>query len=338
LAERESNRQQWSDEDFRLSSRAPSKDLSATPAPESRRHLAESRQELAERRQELAERRQELAERRQELAERRPVERFYRSDVTELSPPFSEDFETGRRDQMRSEYPPKSADAQRARATSVNIPRPPRLPQLELDTIEDLAPSRERSEFRMRRSERCEVGERETIRTPPPEGSYTVLPPRSSAVSESLGFKERPSHVPLSSRNAEQAAPLSSRGARIYFAPHLRIQARSWLESGSFSLPGVTSPRHSRALQRALLLSMLHEPGWGELPDGLKQRAGLLFCEGWESSSAAAHPFREIDDLATVLGLACTTESRTQLSYSVAAHLPRDFPRRTTLRPPPHSR
>jgi hypothetical protein len=292
LAEREKNSDRWFSEGRRLSSRVSGQDLSVAPPPESRKQ--------------------------------RQSERF-RSDVTELSPPFSEDFETFRQNRSRSEFPPRSVDPARARSTSVKIPRAPRLPQLELDTIEDLAPPADRAEFRTRQTERPEAGDRETIRTPPPEGHYSDVPPRSA----------RSSERPHSERSAPQAAPLSSRSARLYFAPHLRIQARSWLESGSFSLPGVTSPRHSRALQRALLLSMLHEPGWGELPDGLKQRAALLFCEGWESSAAAAHPFREIDDLATVLGIACTKDARSQLAYSVTAHLPRNLPRRASSRPPP---
>lgn len=125
---------------------------------------------------------------------------------------------------------------------------------------------------------------------------------------------------------------------RVYFAPHVRVQANQWAETGSLSLPGASSPRHARALQRALLLALLHEPGWFGIPHGLRQRAGWLFCEGWESGSTTAHPFREIDDLATVLGLSVTPETRRTLSLAIAGVMPEDYSSRSPSSVPPSGR
>lgn len=135
-------------------------------------------------------------------------------------------------------------------------------------------------------------------------------------------------------RSDRRSSYPSLRAPRVYFAPHVRAQANQWAETGSLSLPGASSPRHARALQRALLLALLHEPGWFGIPVGLRQRAGWLFCDGWESGAGAAHPFREIDDLAMVLGLPVSADTRRMLSLAIAGVMPDDF----SSRPPPSSK
>ncbi len=151
---------------------------------------------------------------------------------------------------------------------------------------------------------------------PPPPLQAAPAPPQAASKGDTRpGLpSERPSAAP----------------PRVYFAPHVRKQAHDWLRTGSLSLPGCPSPRHARALQRALLLAMLHEPGYQALPVGLQQRAGWLFVDGWESSAGASHPFREIDDLASVLGLPVNADSRRGLSMAVGALVPGP----TSSRPP----
>ncbi len=136
---------------------------------------------------------------------------------------------------------------------------------------------------------------------------------------------------------AEVARP-SDAPPRIYFSPHVRRQANDWAETGSLSIPGCSSPRHARALQRALLLALLTEPGWDSLPQGLRQRAGWLFNEGWESNSSEGRAFREIDDLATMLSLDASPQSRATLSRAVLAVIPQGQRSRRTSDLPPSSR
>jgi hypothetical protein len=164
-----------------------------------------------------------------------------------------------------------------------------------------------------------------TIRTPAPYLDSKSSAPSAEAV---VGQSSRPPGIAGPASGAPSRSPLPASAPRVYFAPHLRSQANQWLKTGSLSLPGCSSPRHARALQRALLAALLHEPGWSAMPDGLRQRAGWLFCEGWESGSEKGHAFREIDDLATVLGLPCTPESRRRLSLAISASLPEGPPSR----------
>ncbi|GEM_PF-2453457 len=135
-----------------------------------------------------------------------------------------------------------------------------------------------------------------------------------------------------SSLGPTAAARLTSVRPRVFFAAHLRTQAKDWLKTGSLSLPGCSSPRHARAFQRALLLAMLHEPGWAALPLGLQQRAGWLFCEAWEIESEAGRSGRELDDLLTVLSLPCSAESRNNLMLVVSSIVQEPGPPRTRSR------
>lgn len=131
----------------------------------------------------------------------------------------------------------------------------------------------------------------------------------------------------------QEARQLPSVPPRLYFSPHVRQQANEWSRTGSLSLPGCSSPRHARAVQRALLLALLTEPGWHNLPQGLRQRAGWLFCINWDQSSAQGHPYREVDDLATVLSMPTSEESRELLRGAISAALPPAAVR--ISRPPP---
>jgi hypothetical protein len=219
----------------------------------------------------------------------------------------------------------------RPSSPDVVIPPAPRVPTLNLDTIEAISTSfpGAREKFY---SQPPEDRVAETIRTPAPGSISSFAPPASQSEGE-RGRRERVTSVPPSSFEGPKA-----RRTRLYLAPHLRIQAERWLTTGSLTLPGSSSDRHSRALERALLLAMLHEPGWALLPDGLQQRVQRRFCDGWESSGGLAHPFREIDDLAMVLGFACTRETRAEIAQAINGHLPALFPSGPTSRPPPSFR
>lgn len=160
---------------------------------------------------------------------------------------------------------------------------------------------------------------------PPPIRRYvTGLPSAPLAVHSS---------APIRRVDYQQWDEPPAQPPRLYFSPHVRQQAGEWAATGSLSLPGCSSPRHARAVQRALLLALLTEPGWHNLPQGLRQRAGWLFCLDWDTSPAVGHPFREADDLATVLSMPATEESRGLLRDAVAAVLPA-FAARAS-RPPP---
>lgn len=225
--------------------------------------------------------------------------------------------------------PPSNPESEAPPASSA----PSQRPRVKAADRESLVPSS------------SELDSPETLRTPP-SGMRNASDPSATA---DFSTTRSSSHGPQSLYGVERESrpretlPSGSEAigagreenSGIYFAPHLRIQAGKWLETGSFVLPGVSSERHSRALQRALLLVILHEPGWSALPDGLQQRAVLLFSDGWEASLAAAHPFREIDDLATVLGMACNGTTRSEISHSVRAWLPISSRGRSSSRPPP---
>lgn len=243
----------------------------------------------------------------------------------------------------------------------VKIPKAPRMPrvgmtELDLEPIQPgAADSFSKSIDRAPLGHRSPIGESlvpktlrgshseasfgpETIRTPPPgpgDGNTMLdapeyrrpssLPPEPIQESPS---QERPTSRPPSPSNRRTLPP-----PRIYFSAQVRIQAKKWLDTGSLSLPGCPSPRHARALQRALLLAILHEPGWNALPEGLRQRAGWLFCDGWESSAGASHVFREIDDLSTVLGLPCCPDTRRTLVLAISGVVLQTGPARSSHPP-----
>lgn len=223
----------------------------------------------------------------------------------------------------------------RSSPDDVVIPPAPRVPTLDLDSIEAIHTTTSFSSAKARggpSSQSPEGRAAQTIRTPAPGRTSSFAPPGAQRGGEPERA-DRFTSAPPSSGDSPQ-----SRRTRLYLAPHLRMQADRWLSTGSLSLPGCSSDRHSRALQRALLLAMLHQPGWAMLPEELKQRVQRLFCDGWESSAGVAHPFREIDDLATVLGIACTREARAEIAQAINGHLPATFPRGRTSRPPAGTR
>lgn len=235
---------------------------------------------------------------------------------------------------------------------AVKIPRAPRVPVLDLDSLGPTPPSpRVRSSSAAYEryaystdSEQVQSRESnhpETVRTPPPHLEDDRLKNRRRSSSPPPPMQETPTlEPPPAASRAQRRSSYPTPAPRVYFAPHVRAQANQWAESGSLSLPGCSSPRHARALQRALLLSLLHEPGWYALPQGLQQRAGWLFCDGWESGTDGGHAFREIDDLATVLGLPSGAEARRMLSLAVAGVVPEQLSSRssTSSRPPPARR
>ncbi len=126
---------------------------------------------------------------------------------------------------------------------------------------------------------------------------------------------------------ASRANPLKS---RIEFPSHLRDLAKSWLKTGSLSLPNCSSPRHARAVQRVLLLALLAEPGYSALPLGLKQRVGWLFSPGWESVSQG-ESLGELGDLVTVLGLPAAREVQLEVLEAAQFLIPNPLP---SVRPP----
>jgi hypothetical protein len=221
---------------------------------------------------------------------------------------------------------------------AVRIPRAPRVPELDLEEADEAPPYRPPGSSRPSSmiTEFDGLGPSpsqapETIRTPPP----SLVPRRRRISTPPPAMQE--SVIP-GLPEEEDERRFDSMPPTLYFAPHVRAQANQWAETGSLSLPGCSSPRHARALQRALLLALLHEPGWFGIPQGLRQRAGWLFCDGWESAAGNAHPFREIDDLAAVLGLPCTPESRRMLSTSISRSMPNDFSTRRSPSSRPPSR
>lgn len=231
------------------------------------------------------------------------------------------------------------------RHSGVEIPRAPRVPT-DLGAFQDHTQT-----YPAQRSRRASpasapsippsTGERsdsaypETIRTPPPaDADMPSERPRRQSSTPPPPMQEARTLAPpppdlTGERRSSYPAP------RLYFAPHVRGQANEWARTGSLSLPGCSSPRHARALQRALLLALLHEPGWDAIPQGLRQRAGWLFCEGWESNSKG-HALRELDDLATVLGLSAGADSRRTLSLAISGVFPGPPPARpfSSSKPP----
>ncbi len=220
----------------------------------------------------------------------------------------------------------------------------------------DLSPETKRDELERRASIEDQASpegrgrrtSRDTLRSTIPPPSHSQVTTRSpergpasvrSPVSERDVRSSRPgSLADFDPPSFADVARPSDAPPRIYFSPHVRRQANDWAETGSLSIPGCSSPRHARALQRALLLALLTEPGWDSLPQGLRQRAGWLFNEGWESNSSEGRAFREIDDLATMLSLDASSQSRLTLSRAVAAAIPPGQRSRRTSELPPSSR
>lgn len=104
----------------------------------------------------------------------------------------------------------------------------------------------------------------------------------------------------------------------VLIPPLLRRQAEEWKQTGSLSLPSTVSSRHARALQRALLLSLLQSGEFSLLPEGIAQRAAWMFREGWGEGRKQ----RDADDLCFVLGLAAGPSARSAVIAAAQAHMP----------------
>lgn len=104
----------------------------------------------------------------------------------------------------------------------------------------------------------------------------------------------------------------------IFIPPLLRRQAEEWRRTGSLTLPATVSSRHARALQRALLLSMLQSDGYDFLPEGIAQRAAWMFREGWGEGRKQ----RDADDLCFVLGLSSGPSARAAVIAAASAQIP----------------
>lgn len=133
--------------------------------------------------------------------------------------------------------------------------------------------------------------------------------------------------APLSSPHSERI-PREGAKRRVLIGPTLRRQADTWLLSGSLELPTTASPRHARAKQRALLVALLMEPGFDNLPLGLQQRASWLLRGGWGAGPGE----RDVDDCLTCLGIEATPSTRRHLIEALEPCVPEvDLP-------PPSSR
>lgn len=113
-------------------------------------------------------------------------------------------------------------------------------------------------------------------------------------------------------------SPRVPRPEAVLIPPLLRRQAEEWKQSGSLSLPRTVSSRHARALQRALLLSMLQSNDFSLLPEGIAQRAAWMFREGWGEGKKQ----RDADDLCFVLGLSSGPSARGAVIAAANAHIP----------------
>lgn len=153
--------------------------------------------------------------------------------------------------------------------------------------------------------------------SPPLSVTFAHFPPpmESAGSDDSAGAKR--------SDPADSSRPLQ-------FPSHIREQAEDWLKSGSLSLPNCSSPRHARAMQRALLLALLDRPGYHRLPLGLQQRVGWLLSPGWERQTTGSVA-SEASDLLTVLCVAAGAASMQAMMSALRQLIPDPLP---LVRPP----
>ena len=178
--------------------------------------------------------------------------------------------------------------------------------------------------------------------TPPPSASRLARKLPSTVPPPSRRPSRAPTGVTTSSvmPEARRRGPSLSHPPQILIPAPLKGSAKSWLLTGSLQLPDTVSARHARALQRALLLSLLLDYGFSELPEGLKRRAAWLFRDGWADGSAEL----DASDLCFVLGLPPDEFSRATLRGAVSGLIPSDAlpppssPRLRSSSRPPHSR
>lgn len=132
-------------------------------------------------------------------------------------------------------------------------------------------------------------------------------------------------------RTRETIPAVSARAAFSGFPAALREQASEWLRTGTLHLAEVSSPRRARAVQRALLLSLLLDEGWSGLPDGLQRRAAWLFRPGWAGGDRA----EARNDLCFVLGLPLGEASGRRLNELAQEEIPDyAFPPASSSEPP----
>jgi hypothetical protein len=123
---------------------------------------------------------------------------------------------------------------------------------------------------------------------------------------------------PMHARRLPATEPRTPLPEAVFIPPLLRRQAEEWQHTGSLSLPETVSSRHARALQRALLLSMLQATEFCNLPEGIAQRAAWMFREGWGEGKKE----RDADDLCFVLGLSSDPSTRAVVIAAALAHIP----------------
>lgn len=133
---------------------------------------------------------------------------------------------------------------------------------------------------------------------------------------------------PSSQSPHSERMPRQGAHRRVLIGATLRRQADTWLLSGSLELPTTASPRHARAKQRALLVALLMEPGFDNLPLGLQQRASWLLRPGWGVGMGE----RDVEDCLTCLGIEATPDTRRHLVEALEPCVPE------IELPPPSSR
>jgi len=221
---------------------------------------------------------------------------------------------------------PEADEATVSVSPPVTIPKPPGLPADLLGPAQQVVPG--------------PVPAAESDGPPPPSTAFAHFPPpfepsgpveggapalaHFAAADSSLGAAPSKAADASSGAGAAQARPV------LQFPDHIREQAAGWLRSGSLSLPNCSSPRHARAMQRALLLALLERPGYERLPLGLKQRVGWLLSPGWERQTTGSVA-SEASDLMTVLCLASGPSSLQGLMSALRQLIPNPLP---LVRPP----
>lgn len=177
---------------------------------------------------------------------------------------------------------------------AVDIPPPPRLPSL--------APDAPAEAF---------LSDGDV----PSTSAFDTLPPETL---RGVDLSHLQSTFPKTDSDGERPTPAGA--SSVFVPPLLRRLADEWRQTGTLRLPETSSPRHARALQRALLLGMIQGNDYASLPEGLQQRAAWMFREGWGQGKKE----RDADDLCFVLGLPQGPESRDAVIDAAWTHLPAD--------------
>jgi hypothetical protein len=156
---------------------------------------------------------------------------------------------------------------------------------------------------------------------PSAESVNIPRPPRLPALDSMEGSDAPPpgsDTPPMHVRRTAATEPRIPLAEAVFIPPLLRRQGEEWMRTGSLTLPDTVSSRHARALQRALLLSMLQTTEFCNLPEGIAQRAAWMFREGWGEGKKE----RDADDLCFVLGLSSGPSMRAAVITAATAHMP----------------